>query len=191
MSMPLYGQNKDGDALNAVAQWASGGYKEITNITAGHDSHTLSTSDAGIILVSAALASGAVIKLPTANKARVGLRYRIIFSGTMAAAAKIQLSNSGDAVFAGVITQNRCGNAAGVADAAAVNRTTVVTTVAQGEKSMELDENDVTFGGAIGTDLEFIYASELVVFVSGNVLVNVASTAIDGLQATMFTGTGY
>ena len=56
---------------------------------------------------------------------------------------------------------------------------------------MELDENDVTFGGAIGTDLEFIYASELVVFVSGNVLVNVASTAIDGLQATMFTGTGY
>jgi len=191
MSIPLYGQNKDGDALDAVAEWASGGYKEITTITAGHASHTLSTSDAGIILVSAALASGAVIKLPTANKARIGLRYRIIFTGTMAAAAKIQLPDSGDAVFAGVVTQNRCGNAAGVADAAAVNRTTVVTTVAQGEKSMELDENDVTFGGAIGTDLEFIYSSALVVFVTGNVLVNVASTAIDGLQATMFTGTGY
>ena len=189
MSVPQYGLNKHADALKASVN--NTGFKDITVVTAADDSHTLAASDGGIVLISVALASGAVIKLPTANKARVGLRYRIIFSGTMAAAAKIQLSNSGDAVFAGVITQNRCGNAAGVADAAAVNRTTVVTTVAQGEKSMELDENDVTFGGAIGTDLEFIYASELVVFVSGNVLVNVASTAIDGLQATMFTGTGY
>ena len=56
---------------------------------------------------------------------------------------------------------------------------------------MELDENDETFGGAIGSDLEFVYASKTKVIVSGRVLVNVATTALDGLTATMFTGTGY
>ena len=191
MAIPLYGQNKDGDALNAAAENNAGGYREISIITAGDSSHTLTTADAGVINISAALASGAVIKLPAATKARVGLRYRILFTGTMAAAATIDLPDSGTAVFVGVVTQNRSGNAAGVADAVAVNRTTVVTTLAQGEKSIELDENDVTFGGGIGTDLEFHYASTHEVIVTGTILVNVASTALDGLQATMFTGTGY
>ena len=191
MTMPLYGQNKDGNALNAAAENNAGGYREISIITAGDASHTLTTADAGIINISAALASGAVIKLPSATEARVGLRYRILFTGTMAAAAQIDLPDSGTAVYVGVVTQNRSGNGAGVADAAAVNRTTVVTTLAQGEKSIELDENDATFGGAIGTDLEFVYASTHEVIVSGTILVNVATTALDGLQATMFTGTGY
>ena len=191
MSIPLYGQNKDGDALNAAAENNAGGYREISIITAGDASHTLTTADAGIINISAALASGAVIKLPSATEARVGLRYRILFTGTMAAAAQIDLPDSGTAVYVGVVTQNRSGTGAGVADAAAVNRTTVVTTLAQGEKSIELDENDATFGGAIGTDLEFVYASTHEVIVSGTILVNLATTALDGLQATMFTGTGY
>ena len=191
MTMPLYGQNKDGDALNAAAENNSGGYREISIVTAGDASHTLTTADAGIINISAALASGAVIKLPEATEARVGLRYRILFTGTMAAAAQIDLPDSGTAVFVGLVEQERCGTAAGVADAADVNRTTVVTTLAQGEKSIELDENDVTFGGAIGTDLEFHYASTHEVVVTGTIKVNVASTALDAVQATMFTGTGY
>mgnify|MGYP003660591324 FL=1 len=192
MTMPLYGQNKDGDALNAAAENNSGGYREISIITAGDASHTLTTADAGVINISAALASGAVIKLPAATEARVGLRYRILFTGTMAAAATIDLPDSGTAVFVGVVEQERCGNAAGVAEHATnVRMTTVVTTLAQGEKSIELDENDVTFGGAIGTDLEFHYASTHEVVVTGTIKVNVATTALDGLQATMFTGTGY
>ena len=69
--------------------------------------------------------------------------------------------------------------------------TTIVTKRSDGEKSMELDENDVTFGGAIGTDLTFEYVSEQVVMVSGKTLVNVATTALDGLQASTFTATGY
>ena len=56
---------------------------------------------------------------------------------------------------------------------------------------MELDENDVTFGGGVGTNLIFKYVANDVVFVSGVTCVNVASTALDGLQATTFTGTGY
>lgn len=191
MTMPLYGQNKDGNALNAAAENNAGGYREISVITAGDASHTLTTADAGIINISAALASGAVIKLPTATQARVGLRYKVLITGTMAVAAKIQLPNAGVAVFVGGITQNRSGTGAGVADAVAVNRTTVVTTLALGEKSLNLDENDVTFGGAIGTELEFLYASTHEVIITGTILVNVASTALDAVQNTMFTATGY
>jgi len=189
MSIPLYGQNKAGDALQSVVN--NNGYKEITVVTAGDASHTLSTGDGGVIFINCALASGAVIELPEATPALAGLKYRILMGGTMAAAAKIQLPDAGSAVFVGVVTQNRCGNGAGVADAAAVNRTTIVTKQSDGEKSMELDEDDQTFGGAIGTDLTFEYASEDVVIVSGTTHVNVATTALDGLQATTFTATGW
>jgi len=190
MAIPLYGQNQAGGALNNAAR--NVGFKEISVITAGDASHTLSAKDAGTVFVTAALASGAVIKLPTATEATIGLKYRILFGGTMAAAAKIQLPNAGSAVFAGVITQERCGNGSGVAEHATnVRMTTIVTKRSDGEKSMELDENDVTFGGAIGTDLTFEYVSEQVVMVSGKTLVNVATTALDGLQATTFTATGY
>ena len=189
MGIPLYGQNKAGQVLGNSVR--NSGFKEITVVTAADDSHTLSVDDGGVVLISAALASGAVIKLPTATEDTIGLKFRLLYTGTMAVASKIQLPNAGNAVFAGVVTGNRCGNGAGVADAAAVNRTTVVTTVAQAEKSIELDENDVTFGGAVGTNLSFKYVAKDVVFVSGTTCVNVASTALDALQSTTFTGTGY
>ena len=190
MSIPLYGQNKAGDALQSVVN--NKGYKEITVVTAGHASHTLSSDDGGIVFINCALASGAVIKLPEATPALAGLKYRILMGGTIAAAAKIQLPNAGSAVFVGVVTQERCGNGAGVAEHATnVRMTTIVTKQSDGEKSMELDENDVTFGGAIGSDLTFEYASEDVVIVSGKTLVNVATSALDGLQSTTFTATGW
>ena len=191
MAIPLYGQNKDGDALGALSK--NVGYKEITTITAGHASHTLSEEEGCIIFINCAMANNSVIQLPLATVHNIGLEYRIIFAGTMAAAMTIDLKNAGSAVYAGVVHVQRCGNAAGVSDAAAqtVVETTIVTTVAQGEKSLELDENDVTFGGGIGTDLLFNYVSPDVVFISGNIMVNVADTAIDALQATSFTGTGY
>ena len=190
MSMPLYGQNKAGEVLDNSIKNA--GYKEISVVTAGDASHTLSRDDGGVVFISAALASGAVIKLPAPSKDKVGLEYRILMGGTLAAAAKISLPAAGSGVFAGVITQERCGNGAGVAEHATnVRMTTIVTTEAQAERTMELDENDVTFGGAIGTDLMFKYVSPNVVLVSGKTCVNVATTALDGLQATTFTGTGW
>jgi len=191
-NIPLYGQNKDAVALDAVSNWAAPGFNEITVVTAADDSHTLTAADAGITVISAALADGAVIKLPRVNDSTLGLKFRLLYTGTMAGASKIQLENDDPAVFVGVVQQERCGNAVGVAEHATnVRMTTVVTTHAQQEKSMELDEDDVTFGGAIGTDLEFFYASTHAVIVTGNVLVNVATTALDGLQATMFTDAGY
>ncbi len=189
MSIPMYGQNKAGNALGGVVKNA--GYKEISTVTAGDSSHTLSADDGGFIFITAALASASVIKLPEATAENIGLQYRILMGGTLAAAAKISLPNAKNSVFAGVITQERSGTGAGVADAADVNRTTIVTKVSDGEKTMELDENDVTFGGGVGSDLTFTYVAEDVVMVSGTSYVNVASTALDGLQATTFTGTGY
>ena len=189
MSIPLYGQNKVGDVLNNTVK--NDGYKEISVVTAGDASHTLSADDGGVIFITAALASASVIKLPEATPENVGLEYNILIAGVLAAAAKISLPNDKNTVFAGLITQERSGTGAGVADAADVNRTTIVTKVSDGEKTMELDENDVTFGGAVGTNLTFKYVSKDVVFVSGTTCVNVATTALDGLQSTTFTGTGY
>ena len=191
MAIPLYGQNKAGSILNNLVN--NDGYREITVITAADDSHTLAASDGGLIFITAALANAAVIKLPEATSENVGLKYNVVFGGTMAAAASIELPNAKDSVFAGVVHVQRCGNAAGVADAAAqtVVETTVVTNVSDGEKALELDENDVTFGGGIGTDLTFSYVAENVVFVTGDIMVNVQDTAIDAVQSTSFTGTGY
>jgi hypothetical protein len=187
----MYGQNKDGDALSAVAEIYGAGFKEISTITAGDSSHTLSVADAGIVLISAALASGAVIKLPTANSASVGLKYQLLYTGTMAAASKIQLPNAGSAVFDGVVVQERAGSSgAGVAEAATVVAILAIVPGAS-KKSMELDENNETFGGGIGTSLEFVYASKTKVIVTGRMLVNVASTALDAVTSTMFTATGY
>ena len=191
MGIPMYGQNKAGQALSGVVKNA--GYKEISTVTAGDISHTLTADDGGFIWITAALASAAVIKLPEATPENIGLQYRIVFGGTMAAACSIDLPNAKNSVYAGVVHVQRCGTAAGVSDAAAqtVVETTVVTKVSDGEKALELDENDVTFGGGIGTDLTFSYVAEDVVFVTGDIMVNVADTAIDAVQSTSFTGTGY
>ena len=111
----------------------------------------------------------------------------------MAAAASIELPNAKDSVFAGVLFQERCGTGAGVTDSGSqvVNRTSVVCAVSDQEKALELDENDVTFGGGVGTDLTFKYVAENVVFVTGTLMTNLADTALDALQSTSFTGTGY
>ena len=185
MAIPLYGQNKDGDALGALSK--NVGYKEITTITAGHGSHTLSEEEGGIIFINCAMASGAVIQLPLATVHNIGLQYRIVFGGTMAAAMTIDLKNAGSAVYAGVVRVRRIT----LADAVAVNSISVVTKVSDGEKSLELDENDETFGGAIGTDLLFSYVSPDVVFISGEIAMNKVSTAVDAAQSTSFTATGW
>jgi hypothetical protein len=164
------------------------GVKTISVITAGDASHTLVPGDAGLVVISAALATGAVIKLPAADT-NVGLYYRLLYTGTMNATSQIQLPNGGTGNFGGVVTQNRCGNVGGVADAVVVNRTTVVPGASK--QSIDLDENSETFGGGIGTDLEFYYASPTEVIVTGTIHVNTASTALNGVAATMFTATGY
>ena len=189
MSVPQYGLNKHADALKASVN--NTGFKDITVATAADDSHTLAASDGGTVLISAALASGAVIKLPAASQENVGLKFKIVYATAMAVASKIQLPDAGSAVFAGVLEVQRCGPVAGVDDAVAVNRVVMVTTVALAEKSIELDENDPSFGGGIGSIVELEYVSPTVVFVTGHLNYSAATTDVDAVQSTSFTATGY
>ena len=165
-------------------------FREITVVTAADASHTLTDADHGVVLISAALANGAVIKLPAADGANmVGWGVKLVFTGVGAGAHQIQLPNGGTGEFAGVVTFERGAAGAGVADAVAVNRVEAV--IGANEQSIDLDENDVTFGGSVGTVLDFFYASTTKVVVTGRATVNVASTAVDALTATSFTATGY
>ena len=163
--------------------------KAITD--ASGTSHPLTPEDAGLVNVSAVLAAGSVIKLPAATPANVGLYYKIIFTAAMAGAAKIQLPQGGTATFEGVVVQERCGTGAGVAEHATNVRATTLVPDPGAEQCIELDENDVTFGGGVGTHLEFYYVSTTQVFVTGRLLTNVATSALDGLTASTFTATGY
>ena len=177
------------DLADSVSNIATGGFREISVVTAADASHTLTAADAGVVLISAALEDGSVIKLPTVTEELIGWKTRLIFTGVGAGAHQVQLPNAGNATFAGVVTVERGATGAGVADAAAVNRVEVV--VGSGEKSIDLDENDVTFGGSVGSILDIHYASLTTVVVTGRLTVNVASTPVDALAATSFTATGY
>ena len=167
------------------------GVTEITVVTAAHASHTLSATAPGLVRINAALANNSVIQLPAASASNVGLYYKIIFEKTMAAAASIRLPNGGTGNFEGCVTVERCGSSgAGVAEHATAVRAIAIVPGAS-KQQIALDENDETFGGAIGTTLEFYYASTTEVIVTGRILVNLATTAIDAATATTFTATGY
>ena len=181
-----------GDVLDTYYRKPS--YRDITVVTAGDASHTLTDADHGVINISAALASGAVIKLPAADGANmIGWHCKILFTGKMAAAASIELPNGGTGNFVGLIEVQRGGDGssfAGNAPAAtAVERVPVIP--GANAQAIELDENDETFGGGIGSFLDIFYASTTEVVVTGTLNVNKDSTAIDALTATTFTSTGY
>lgn len=178
------------DIVDSAQNLSSGGFREITVATAADASHTLTAADAGVVLVSAALENASVIKLPTVTADLIGWKTRLVFTGVGAGAHKVQLPNAGAATFSGVVTVERGATGAGVADAADVNRVEVVV-VDDTEKSIDLDENDVTFGGSVGSVLDIHYVSLTKVLVTGRLTVNVASTAVDALAATTFTATGY
>ena len=109
----------------------------------------------------------------------------------MAAAASIELPNGGTGNFTGAVVVERCGSSgAGVAEHA-TNVRAVALVPAADKQAIELDENNVGLGGAIGTTLEFYYASTTEVVVTGRILVNNATSAITAATGTTFTATGY
>jgi len=166
------------------------GVTEITTVTAAHASHTLSATAPGLVRINAALANGSVIKLPAASASNVGLYYKIVFAGKLANAAKIRLPNGGTGNFEGVVIIERCGPSGnGSARAAVVECIAIVPGASK--QSLDLDAVDETFGGGIGTTLEFYYASTTEVVVTGNITLDLDSTAVDAAAATTFTATGY
>ena len=163
------------------------GVKTISVVTADDASHTLAVDDAGVVLITAALEASSVIKLPAANATNaVGTYYKIIFANTMAQACSIELPNGGTGNFLGAIEVQRC--SAADPDAATVNR--IAFAPGSSKQSIELDENDESFGGAIGSVLEFYYASTTEVVVTGHLNVN-STSAVDAAAGGTFTANGY
>ena len=93
MSIPLYGQNKDGDALNIAA--LSGGY---TKIAAGV---TLDGSEGGIIHI--ADADACAIVLPTITAALDGLEYKFIMANDAGGSITITSADSAGNYYQGTI----------------------------------------------------------------------------------------
>ena len=93
MSIPLYGQNKDGDALNNVA--LSRGYKKIT---AGI---TLDGTDGGVIHI--ADADACAIVLPEITAALDGLEYKFIMANDAGGSITITSTDQAGDYYQGTI----------------------------------------------------------------------------------------
>lgn len=131
----------------------------ISVATAGDASHTLEPVQSGAVFITANLAAGAVIKLPAADSTSVGSYFRIIMVGTPAAAAQISLPNSGTAVFSGITT-----NIGAKAQGTRTQHASAV--IADGDKkTLLIDEDAISKGGAPGSMYEFYYKSTTEVYV--------------------------
>ena len=93
MSIPLYGQNKDGDALNNVA--LSRGYKKIT---AGI---TLDGTDGGVIHI--ADSDACAIVLPEITAALDGLEYKFIMANDAGGSITITSTDQAGDYYQGTI----------------------------------------------------------------------------------------
>ena len=93
MSIPLYGQNRDGDALNNVA--LSRGYKKIT---AGI---TLDGTDGGVIHI--ADADACAIVLPEITAALDGLEYKFIMANDAGGSITITSTDQAGDYYQGTI----------------------------------------------------------------------------------------
>ena len=93
MSIPLYGQNKDGDALNNVA--LSRGYKKIT---AGI---TLDDTDGGVIHI--ADSDACAIVLPEITAALDGLEYKFIMANDAGGSITITSTDQAGDYYQGTI----------------------------------------------------------------------------------------
>ena len=130
----------------------------ISVATAGDASHTLEPVQSGAVFITANLADGAVIKLPAADSTSVGSYFRIIMVGTPAAAAQISLPNSGTAVFSGITT-----NIGATAQDTKTQHASLV--IPGGRKTLLIDEDAISKGGAPGSMYEFYYKSTTEVYV--------------------------
>ena len=147
------------------------GVKNISVATADDASHTLTENDAGLVIITANLGSGSVIKLPSPTASNIGLYYKVIMLGTMAAAASIGLADASTAFLHGPI--NVVKTTANYSTEEANN--VVVLADGTDDQLLALDQNDETKGGAPGSILEFYYVSLTKVAVTGTILVDVVT----------------
>ena len=159
MSIPLYGQNKDGDALSSVA--LSRGYLKIT---AGL---TLDGSEGGVIHI--ADTDACAIVLPTITAALHGLEYKFIMAND--AGADITITSGTDQVgdyYQGTLAVHSVDADDGFA--------------ANGSSNNIITMNATTTGGLLGSEVNLRAHYKVGWIVWGNVL------GTDATGATPFSG---
>ena len=129
MSIPLYGQNRDGDALNNVA--LSRGYKKIT---AGI---TLDGTDGGVIHI--ADADACAIVLPEITAALDGLEYKFIMANDAGGSITITSTDQAGDYYQGTIAVHSVDADDGFA--------------ANGSSNNIITMNATTTGGLLGSEV--------------------------------------
>ena len=158
MSIPLYGQNKDGDALNNVA--LSRGY---TKITAGV---TLDGSEGGVIHI--ADTDACAIVLPTITAALNGLEYKFIMANDAGGSITITAGTDQEGeYYQGTLAVHQVNEDDGFAAAAG---------------NYIITMNATTTGGLLGSEVNLRAMWKVGWIVWGNVF------GTDGTGATPFSG---
>ena len=158
MSIPLYGQNKDGDALNNVA--LSRGYKKIT---AGI---TLDGTDGGVIHI--ADSDACAIVLPEITAALDGLEYKFIMANDAGGSITITANDSAGNYYQGTLAVHQVDADDGFA--------------ANGSSNNIITMNATTTGGLLGSEVNVRAKYNVGWIVYGNVF------RTNGTAATPFSG---
>tara|TARA_R100000808_G_scaffold23894_1_gene53710 strand:+ start:82 stop:558 length:477 start_codon:yes stop_codon:yes gene_type:complete len=158
MSIPLYGQNKDGDALSSVA--LSRGYLKIT---AGV---TLDGTEGGVIHI--ADSDACAIVLPTITAALDGLQYKFIMANDAGGDITITATDQAGDYYQGTLAVHQVDADDGFA--------------ANGSSNNIITMNATTQGGLLGSEvnLRAVYNTGWIVW--GSVL------GTNGTAATPFSG---
>ena len=158
MSIPLYGQNKDGDALSSVA--LSRGYLKIT---AGV---TLDGTEGGVIHI--ADSDACAIVLPTITAALDGLQYKFIMANDAGGDVTITATDQAGDYYQGTLAVHQVDSDDGFA--------------ANGSSNNIITMNATTTGGLLGSEvnLRAVYNTGWIVW--GSVL------GTNGTAATPFSG---
>jgi len=158
MSIPLYGQNKDGDALNNVA--LSRGY---TKITAGL---TLDGTEGGIIHI--ADTDACAIVLPEITAALDGLEYKFIMANDAGASITITATDQAGDFYQGTLAVHSVDADDGFA--------------ANGSSNNIITMNGAATGGLLGSEINLRAMWKVGWIAWGNVF------GTDATGATPFSG---
>ena len=158
MAIPMYGQNKDGDALSSVA--LSRGYKQIS---AGI---TLDGSEGGVIHI--ADSDACAIVLPTITAALDGLEYKFIMANDAGGSITITSTHQTGDFYQGTLAVHQVDADDGFA--------------ANGSSNNIITMNATTTGGLLGSEVNVraVYLTGWIVW--GNVF------GTNGTAATPFSG---
>jgi hypothetical protein len=158
MAIPMYGQNKDGDALSSVS--LSRGYKKIS---AGV---TLDGSEGGVIHI--ADSDACAIVLPTITAALDGIEYKFIMANDAGGSITITSADSAGNYYQGTLAVHQVDADDGFA--------------ANGSSNNIITMNATTTGGLLGSEVNVraMYLTGWIVY--GNVF------GTNGTAATPFSG---